>query len=250
MSYGTTRYRRKRWTTKYRKRYSTGRNKPRYRRRRYSRRRGTVSSVVRLSQDATWTLRNQTTTLWSPFSFSPMSLPGFSDYQSTYSHFRILKARLYISRSLGADNDGSQNNYLVVGSRPFAATDANQGDDLSSNFGYLPAQTEEALRQTKWQRVHYPNTTTRRVSVGFYPYTMVGTYGPPVAGGSHAWYRIWEAKKWMPFNWAKKTSSAQDGLRFYGPYMVVDGPYGNVPGDVTYTVQCSLHLTLQFKGQR
>ena len=113
----------------YRKRYRTNR---RYRRRttyrrRFKRvrryhRRGTASSVVKLTLDATWGIGADTNG-WNAFSFSPLSLPGFSDYQATYSHFRIIKARLYVSRTVG-DNDGALYNYLVVGSRPFAATSA------------------------------------------------------------------------------------------------------------------------------
>lgn len=241
MSYGTTRFRRKYKTTRYRRKYTRRYYKPRFGRRRFSKRRGTTSSVVRLSQDATWTLRQNGQDNWLAFSFSPLSLPGFSDYQTTYSHYRILKARLYISRTLGEENDGSQNNYLVVGSRPFAAT--------GSTVGNLLPQPEEALRQTKWQRVHYPNTTTRRVSVGFYPYTMVGTFGPAAVGGGSQWYRIWEAKRWMPFTWANPGTNPT-GVKYWGPYLVVDGPYGNLPNSQQYTVQCTLQVSVQFKGQR
>ena len=185
---------------------------------------------------------------WNAFSFSPVSLPGFSDYQTTYSHFRILKAKLFISRTIG-DNDGSLYNYLVVGSRPFAAT--NSGT-YATNASLMPSQPEDALRQTKWQKIHYPNTTTQRVSAGFYPYTLIGTYGPPAVGTNQSWYRIWEAKKWMPFKWALDTGATggnqYQALTFYGPFMVVDTNQGEISG--TATVQCTLQVHVQFKGQR
>ena len=242
----------------YRKRYRTNR---RYRRRttyrrRFKRvrryhRRGTASSVVKLTQDATWGIGADTNG-WNAFSFSPLSLPGFSDYQATYSHFRIIKARLYVSRTVG-DNDGALYNYLVVGSRPFAATSAGT---QANSATLVPPQEEKALRQTKWQKVHYPNTTTQRVSIGFYPYTMIGTFGPPgVSSNNTNWYRIWEAKRWMPFKWALKTGSETNptfqGVTFFGPYMVVDTNKGNIPGATGNVVaQCTLQVHVQFKGQR
>ena len=35
-----------------------------------------------------------------PLRFHPATVPGFADYKATYSHFRILKAKLYISRNV------------------------------------------------------------------------------------------------------------------------------------------------------
>ena len=61
--------------------------------------------------------------MWSPFVFSPATVPGFMDYQTTYSHFRILKCKLYMARRIGNDT-GANFNYLTVGSRPFAASQA------------------------------------------------------------------------------------------------------------------------------
>ena len=81
--------------------------RPRYNRRRWGTRRvakKTVSSVVMLSQDAVWNLFNPAnettpdTRQWFPFAFTPATVPGFAEYKATYSHFRILKAKLYISR--------------------------------------------------------------------------------------------------------------------------------------------------------
>lgn len=240
----------------YRRRFRTNRRYRRrttYRRRfkrvRRYRRRSTASSVIKLTQDAVWSLSaSGPRGYWNAFSFSPLSLPGFSDYQATYSHFRILKAKLFVSRTIGS-SDGTLYNYLVVGSRPFAAT--NSGTEVTNN-SLMPPQKEDALRQTKWQRIHYPNTTTQRVTAGFYPYTLVGTQGPAAVGDNTEWFRIWEAKKWMPFKWALTTGSGSaQGLTFYGPFMVVDtnkGELPDTPGNAT--VQCTLQVHVQFKGQR
>ena len=115
----------------------------------------------------------------------------------------------------------------------------------------MPSQPEDALRQTKWQKIHYPNTTTQRVSAGFYPYTLVGTQGPAAFGTNTQWFRIWEGK-WMPFKWALDTKAAgqaqYQAIAFYGPFMVVDTNQGEISG--TATVQCTLQVHVQFKGQR
>lgn len=214
------------------------------------RRRSTISSVVKLTQDTSWRLSNAGTSegiLWNAFSFSPVSLPGFSDYQTTYSHFRILKAKLFISRTIN-DNDGSLYNYLVVGSRPFAATTGALETLTNSAEAYVPPKLQSDLRQTKWQRIHYPSTTTQRVTAGFYPYTMVGTFGPAGIGNAGVYQRIWEAKRWMPFNWAYNANQNEKGTAFWGPFMVVDTATGELPA--ASVVQCTLQVHVQFKGQR
>lgn len=257
MRYGSTKgYRRSNRYRRYRRSYAT--RTRRTRRRYYRRRAKTISSVVKLTYESGWTFYNGTS--WAVFSFNPLLLPGFKDYQATYSHFRLLKAKLYINRQMvdpvGAPTtviDGSTWNYLVVGSRPFAATTSPLGTTVSSPTQYLPNQLSEALRQTKWQRVHYPNTTTQRVTAGFYPYTMVGTFGPSLGSGSQVQYqRIWEGKKWMPFTWAlDQTSSTDRPMAFYGPYLVADWPTDATnPGYRGLVAQCTLQVHVQFKGQR
>lgn len=224
--------------------------------RRY-RRRGTISSVVKLTQDATWDINSPgnigSEQKWNAFSFSPLSLPGFSDYQATYSHFRILKAKLFISRTINGQ-DGSKYNYLVVGSRPFAATTGALETLTNNAQTYVPPQLETDLRQTKWQRIHYPSTTTQRVTAGFHPYTMVGTFGPAGVGNAGVYQRIWEGRRWMPFNWAytlnQNEHQIQKGTAFWGPFMVVDTPTGNLPHQQVASVQCTLQVHVQFKGQR
>lgn len=237
--------------------------RPRYQRR-YGRRRvsrKTTSSPVTLTLDASWSLFNpaspdgNTPRTWNPFVFSPVNVPGFMDYRTTYSHFRVLKAKLYISRAINSD-PGTTYNYLVVGSRPFAASEV-VASTTGSPFAFVPAQTEAALRQTKWQKVRYPGTTKNVVTAGFYPYAIVQTYGPISAGSTgNLWQRIWEGKRWMPFAWARPQVGVTParGMAFYGPYMVVDSSTGEIPdpslGQDTNEVQCTLKITVQFKGQR
>lgn len=235
--------------------------RPRYRRRprRTYRSRKTTSAVVTLTQDATWSLFNVATgsnqRTWNPFVFSPASVPGFMDYRATYSHFRILKAKLYLSRALNQDT-GSTYNYLVVGSRPFAAVQRVATSEANP-FAFVPAQLETDLRQTRWQKVRYPGTTTNAVTMGFHPYTLVQTYGPISEGtNGNIWQRIWEGRRWMPFAWTKAGAGPRpgSGIAFYGPYVVVDSSTGEVPdpgaGPSTNIVQCTLRITVQFKGQR
>ena len=72
-----------------------------------------------IPRDAVWNLFNSAnettpdTRQWFPFAFTPSTVPGFVEYKATYSHFRILKAKLYISRNV-LNVEGSTNNYLVV----------------------------------------------------------------------------------------------------------------------------------------
>ena len=95
--------------------------RPRYRRR-YRRSRGsrkTASPVVKLTSEITWDNFAQPSgqaRRYSPFYFAPTLLPGFPDYQLTYSQFRILKCKLQLARSEGGEVD----NFLVAPSRPFA----------------------------------------------------------------------------------------------------------------------------------
>ena len=215
--------------------------------------------MVTLTQDAEWELftpaTDSTGRTWKPFVFNPATVPGFLDYKATYSHFRILKAKLYISRAINGET-GSTYNYLVVGSRPFAAVERVTGSSASP-LAFVPEQLEADLRQTKWQKVRYPSTTRNVVTVGFYPYTMIQTFGPLTSGPSgNLWQRIWEGKRWMPLAWARDRLGMipVGGIAFYGPYVVVDSSTGEIPDPTlsqdTNTVQCTLRLSVQFKGQR
>ena len=237
--------------------------RPRYNRRRWGTRRAakkTVSSVVMLSQDAVWNLFNPSsettpdTRQWFPFAFTPATVPGFAEYKATYSHFRILKAKLYISRNVvGAE--GVTNNYLVVGSRPFAAV-TRPGNTAAYPYSYVPPQKEADLRQARWQKIYYPSTVRNVVTASFHPYTLMEAYGPMISSsGGNLWPRIWEGRKWMPFSWidTPRTSGGGDGVAFYGPYMVIDTSTGELPKPGTsgqVGVECTLRISVQFRGQR
>ena len=230
--------------------------RPRYRRR-YRRGRGsrkTTSAYVTLTQNAQWTLFRDAGAdrKWNAFVFSPASVPGFMDYQTTYSHFRILKCKLYMARTIGG-NTGAAFNYLTVGSRPFAAVQP-PGHQSSGPEDLVPPQLETNLRQAKWQKIRNPTTIAQVVPIGFHPYTLIQTNGPATIGiPNRTWQRVWEAKRWMPFTWAQAPVSGGGlgGIAFYGPYVVVDGYDGDVPGAFSgKAVECTLRLTVQFRGQR
>ena len=106
--------------------------------------------------------------------------PCFQEYKTVYSHYRILKAKIYLSVQYPGSEFQPITNYLVVGSRPFLAV-ARPLTEYPT-YDWAPTALESELRQAKWQRFALPNTTTQVVTVGFYPYTMVGTLGPAALG--------------------------------------------------------------------
>ena len=237
-----------------RRRMARPRYRPRYRRSRRSRK--TTSAYVTLTQNAQWPLFTDATggdpRTWNAFVFSPAAVPGFMDYRATYSHFRILKCKLFMGRAI-TGNSGTSFSYLTVGSRPFAAVQA-PGNQGSGPTALVPAQLETDLRQTKWQKIRNPPTTSLVVPIGFHPYTLIQTNGPSTLGlANRLWQRIWEAKRWMPFTWAQAPTSGGGlgGIAFYGPYVVVDGYDGNISGIFSgKAVECTLRITVQFRGQR
>lgn len=233
--------------------------RPRYSRRyrrRYVSRKSTKSAVVKLTATVSHTFGSSSTGPWNPFLFTPLALNGFIDYYATYSHFRILKVKLHIPRDVGVEpgatasgsNSDTDTNYLVVGSRPYAATTLPNPQGEYNPLRYVPIQTTEALRQSRWQKVIYPNATRTKITIGFYPYTMIATFGPMWSNlESGAQYqRIWESRRWMPFTWATGGSSQ---LPFFGPY-IVHTP--NFPQDAMYStgVTLTMEVWLQFKGQK
>lgn len=197
-----------------------------------------------------------------------MNITGFSQYLDTYTHFRILKCYLHIGRNIlqgSTQYTSSTNNYLFVGSRPFAAiqTPVQIGSAEPMNTdGLVPAQPELALRQTKWQKLKYPSSTATKVTVGFYPYTLVMTGGPAstTATTQYLYQRIWEAKRWMPIAWCggAPTDPGSGGstlrqIQFFGPYMIVDTNQVPNDGEIANSNTSSLVqlvMKVQFKGQR
>ena len=241
-TYRSRRYSSRTMRRSFRRRRMAG---PRYRRR-YRRRRGsrkTTSAYVTLTQNSQWTLTSESGSIrrWNVFTFSPATVPGFMDYRITYSHFRIVKCKLYMSRNFvgNVGTAGITCNYLTVGSRPFAAIQS-PGNQSSSAESLVPPQLETDLRQTKWQKIRNPPTTSLVVPIGFHPYTLIQTNGPATTGAANRmWQRIWEAKRWMPFTWAQTgmPGAGPGGIAFYGPYVVVDGPEGDLSVDSTCGVE-------------
>lgn len=223
---------------------------PRYRRGYRRFRRGTKSTrsaVVKLSLQGAYQPYNgevNPPTPWYAFRFRLNSLPGFGDYQATHSHFRILKARMYIGRDLDGETNTVDTNYLVVGSRPFAASQPPLPGVFGNPEAYVPPQAEAALRQAKWQKNIYPRSTTSRISVGFHPYTMIATYGPTAGDTGITWQRIWEGRRWMPMAWANSAA----GLWFWGPYLAHFQNLDSEPVEKNYNYTLEIHT--QFRGQK
>lgn len=179
---------------------------------------------------------------------------------------------MFVGRSIagGFNSNALTNNYLIVGSRTFAQTQAALADDTTpGTINLLPPQTENTLRQTRWQKTMYPTTTKTAIRVGFYPYTMVTTGGPAYSEETqYSYQRIWEARRWMPITWAGAGQSSTSGgptsnsaraLAFYGPYMVcdlqaVDATNTESSGEISpsFNESCNVQLIIwvQFSGQR
>lgn len=282
MAYG--RRRRGRYGRRYRRRFGRRRLARRHFRRYRRRARGTKSAIIKLTFDGVWQFRigagqagntGNSNPVYQPFSFPVTAIPGFTDYLDTYTRFRILKAQLYVGRSVAYSGGGTgnsnalTNNYLIVGSRPFAnVQSALLTSTVPATTNLVPAQVEDSLRQTKWQKVKYPSTTRTAIRIGFYPYTLITTGGPAwEVGNQYQYQRIWEARRWMPITWAGAgqslgtgaTSSLQGrSLTFYGPYMVCDlqatGTDSSNAGEFTpnmnLTSNVQLVVRVQFSGQR
>ena len=53
----------------------------------------------------------------------------------------------------------------------------------------------------------------------------------------------------MPFTWAQvgMPGAGAGGIAFFGPYVVVDGPEGNLPLDATPHVECTLRMIVHLR---
>lgn len=189
-------------------------------------------------------------TFYQAFQFAPAQLPGFTDYFGVYSQFRILKAKAWIHR-INTPVEASLS-YLVVSSQPFCdntVPDSPAGTGVPSGT-VVPVKTESELRQARWQRLKFPSSDRIACAFSFRPYTALVTGGPLLGSASRSnlkWWRRWDAKKWMPLQWANVASSNVP-LCFYGPYIVSNLPTG---GDPTgSTLHLTLQVMVQFKGQK
>lgn len=220
-----------------------------YRRRRWSR--APRSSIVKLTYESQYPFITADSTgalLHNAFQFTPNDIPGFSDYFPVYTRFRIARAVLRVSTAPSLTTVDptqlSQANYLTVPSLPFAQTaiaTAAPGSPLS----YVPSQSENALRQTRRQRVRYPSKITNQLRVPFRPYCMTSAYGPNTANATTVtWQRAHMASRWMPITWAKTSTASR--LTFFGPYIARST---NQSDSATWQAGCTLELYVQFAGQ-
>ena len=79
-----------------------------------------MSAVVKLQGHADWHVYDDSTKTHYPFSFSPVQVQGFSEYQAVYSHFKFLKVVMTILRprdTTEPDKLASLEKYAVVPSR-------------------------------------------------------------------------------------------------------------------------------------
>lgn len=208
--------------------------------------RSTRSSVVKLSYNFNPELvfvsaSDPPETMARPLSFTLNDVPGFSDYASVYSQYRIIRGELVFGTTSTTDNTGSMGNYLVVSSQPFAQTAipvSGSGIHL-----WVPPQPESTLRQTRWQRIVYPDSTTTGVRVGFRPYTMAATQGPSGFTGTY-YQRVWHGASWTPFTWATDTRP----ITYFGPYVWRQTTTTDTAQ--SWTPYVTVILYLAFKGQK
>lgn len=247
----------------------------RFRRRRsYRRRSSTKSAYIRLSWETAFRIGERSTTSdpwsWLPVYFQTYQIPGFLDYAATYTHFRIVKCVLNLSRVPdygqavpSAMNPAPLTHFLTVPSRAFATTSgAWESGQSPGVYDFVPAQAEDALRQTKWQREIRPSDIRPWIRVGFKPYTMIGGQGPANTTGSIAstYFRIWEARRWMPMSWAHPVTGGDVKLGqsafFFGPYIATSlnfndsDPTTGTTGARFLALNATVVLTLQFRGQK
>lgn len=202
--------------------------------------RSTRSAVVKLSVNQVFTIASGTggSRRYNPISFEMANVSGFTDYGNVYSSFRVLRGEIVIPNV-----HSPVQSWVVASSQPFAETQtpiaiANVGTEAS----WVPSQSEGALRQTRWQRVLYPQSTTTGVRIGFKPYTLIAGYGP--ASTTNVFQRVWRGYNWTPFTWAAFNTP----LVYFGPYIV--GQSNPTDEEAIDTLDMSLTLWLQFKGQK
>ena len=206
-----------------------------------------MSSVIKLQGHADWHVYDIQSKTYYPFSFSPLQVQGFSEYQAVYSHFKILKVVMTISRQI---IEWDLDKYAVVPSRTFAAVQAPFNNVTNAPLAYNPGQQLEALGQTRWFKERLVNSTQQNIRVGFYPYTMVGTLGPASIGSAGIYQRVWEAKRWMPFSWAWEDLNIRDeprrGTTFWGPFII----FSTVAENNWSSVKVDFSMYVKFKGQK
>lgn len=272
-----------RWRRRYLRRAWRSR-KPRFRRGRRRLFRGGINSTrsrtVRISAQLPLTLTGTTSTTPPtyfpvPLVFTPSQLAGFTDYASTFSEFRILKAVCKVHLALPGDSeqDAPLSNqpytYLRVASRPFiessvnTATGANSGGspNLLINLLSSPAtrQSYTTLRQSRWQRQYYPSDIKNSITFKFYPYTLEWQ-GRPVGSLSSAsptytqfqYLKYRSARQWMPMSFlGPDLATSADDVSFLGPYFCrLLSTEADTQAVSQWSPVCTLSIYCQFRGQK
>lgn len=208
--------------------------------------------------------------------FTPSQIPGFNDYASTFSEFRILKGMCKVHMAVPGDSAESAllanqpYTFLRVASRTFLEANAlsvsTNGGDPSPVTDIL-TRTEPsvpALRQSRWQRQYYPSDIKNSLTFKFYPFTLewsgkpVGYPGAstdfPAASYSYLKYR--SGRRWMPmsflgFSQGTSGQAPNDDVSFFGPYFVrLLSTQPDSQAVTAYHPICNLSLWCQFRGQK
>lgn len=208
-----------------------------------------------------------------PIVFTPTQIPGFTDYASTFSEFRILKASCKVHMAVPGDSTeqallaNQPYTFLRVASRPFIEHNAilassGQGGSPTSITEILrdtePSISE--LRQSRWQRQYYPSDIKNSLTFKFYPYTLEWS-GKPVGypGSNNAndnrlvYLKYRSARRWMPMSFLGEDMgpTASDDVSFLGPYFIrLFSTQPDTQAVQQYQPICNLSIWVQFRGQR
>lgn len=260
----------------YRRRYGRRRTfRRRYGRRRFKRTRryngrrrrfSTSTKVIKFQVQLAIPLQDGQGYL--PITFAPTQLPGFLDWQTTMSEFRILKAHAKIPINPGTTTEGAladqTSSYLRVSSRPITTTKALVAGTSSIvglvnvPLGVALRANLDTLRQTKYSKQMFPNDIRNSLALSFYPYTFQwsghvytnGTDSTSAANTQYLEYR--SGRRWMSMSFLGATQEAGDDVVFVGPYVAKLAASTPDVAQTTTTWVPSVLLTVyaQFRGQK
>lgn len=264
-------------------RVSSRRFKRRYRR---SVRRGGINSTrsrtVRLSTQLTMAFTAGDAAQVQhpvPVCFTPTQLPGFIDYATTYSEFRILKAVCKVHLAVpgdeqeGAALSNQPYTYLRVASRSFIESSAllKTGAAGPATSGSNPIAITDLLagnplnisdvRQSRWQRQYYPSDIKNSITFKFYPYTLewsgkpVGNYAVDAATAPYtAYLKYRSGRRWMPMSFIGRVpteNSQWDDVSFLGPYFLrLLSTEADTQALGQFRPVITLSVWAQFRGQK
>lgn len=242
----------------------------RKRQRRYSWRRSrrtgaTRTRTIKFQVQLNFTLQASGSAL--PFVFSPTQLPGFLDWQTTMSEFRLLKAKVQVAINPGATTGGGPadqaSTFLRASSRAFVTTTAHVLDPANPeglanlSLANLFKQVPQAVRQTKFTKQVYPSDTRNVLTFGFYPYTLqwagklYNSATPVMTAYNTQYLEYRSARRWMSMSYLGASAAANDDVAFLGPYLMKLA--SNLPDTQTladWAPTCLLTVYAQFRGQK